>query len=104
MGERLRAGLARFREHPWVGDVRGLGLAASIDFLCRDGDDRPVNQDADERAAAVCGRLLDEGVIARPAGRNVIFAPPLIIQADEVDEVVRRVGRALEAALNKDRG
>ncbi|HJP36528.1 MAG: aminotransferase class III-fold pyridoxal phosphate-dependent enzyme [Gammaproteobacteria bacterium] len=96
MGERLAAGLAPFADHPLVGEVRAQGLAASLDFLRRDADDRIVNDDADDVVTAVYEALLAHGVVTRPAGRNVIIAPPLIIEASEIDEIVVRVGKALD--------
>ncbi len=99
MGERLATGLARYADHPLVGDVRSAGLAGCLDFLRRDGDDRPVNDDADAVLKTVYEALLERGVVGRPAGRSLVFAPPLIIKADEVDEICSRIGLALEDAL-----
>jgi len=101
MGERLGQGLRAYADHPLVGEVRSLGLAGCLDFLTRDAEDRRVNDDA--AADATCLRvyeaLLDAGVVARPAGRSLILAPPLIVQPAEIDEICRRVGRALDGAL-----
>lgn len=99
MGERLAAGLERLRDHPLVGAVRTLGLAGSLDFLRRDEADNPLNTDADDIAAAVNAALLERGVVGRAAGRSVLLAPPLIIQPDEVDEIVARLGLALDDVL-----
>jgi 4-aminobutyrate--pyruvate transaminase len=106
MGERLAAGLAAFADHPLVGDVRALGLAGGLDFLLRDADDRPRNDEAgaDDACLAVYRHLLAAGVVARPAGRTLIVAPPLIVQPSEIDEICRRIGRALDAALAERRG
>lgn len=99
MGERLAAGLAPYAEHPLVGCVNARGLGASLDFLRRDAGDRVVNDDADAVTTRVYEALLERGVVSRPAGRNVILAPPLVIEASEVDEIVRRVGLALDDAM-----
>ncbi len=101
MGERLGRGLRAHAEHPLVGDVRSLGLAGCLDFLKRDADDRPVNDSAaaDAQCLRVYEALLDAGVVARPAGRSLILAPPLIVQASEIDEICRRVGIALDTVL-----
>ncbi|MEQ9060400.1 MAG: aminotransferase class III-fold pyridoxal phosphate-dependent enzyme, partial [Gammaproteobacteria bacterium] len=98
MGERLAAGLARLAGHPLVGDVRSLGLAACLDFLRRDADDRVCNDAAEVDAvlAAVYEALLARGVVARPAGRSLVLAPPLIVSADEVDEICARLALALD--------
>lgn len=97
MGERLARGLAACAAHPLVGEVRSRGLAGCLDFLRRDADDRVTNA---AEAEAVCQRvyaaLLDLGVVARPAGRALIFAPPLIVQPGEIDEICARLARALD--------
>ena len=97
MGERLRWRLQSLLGHPLVGEVRSLGLAAAVDFLKRDADDRPLQTEA--QADAICMEvyqaLLDLGVVARPAGRSLVLAPPLIVDPSEIDEICSRLGRAL---------
>ena len=101
MGARLAAGLCAFERHPLVGHVSAVGLAGALDFLRRGEDDRVLNSeaDADAVAAAVFNALIDRGVVARCAGRSVVFAPPLIIKPDEIDEICARVGLALDDVL-----
>jgi 4-aminobutyrate--pyruvate transaminase len=96
MGQQLAAGLNRFIDHPLIGEIRSLGLAASLDFLRRDDADCIINNDADAVALDIYNTLLDLGVVTRPAGRSVVIAPPLIVQGSEIDEIVLRVGKALE--------
>ena len=96
MGARLAAGLLLLGDHPLVGDVRGCGLAGSLDFLRRDDSDNLLNDDADAVSMAVYEALLERGVVTRPAGRSVVIAPPLIVQPDEIDEICARVSLALD--------
>ncbi|MGI9612966.1 MAG: aminotransferase class III-fold pyridoxal phosphate-dependent enzyme [Acidimicrobiales bacterium] len=98
MGDRLEVGLRAFDGHPLVGEIRRVGLAAGIDFLRRDENDVPINGDADDVLGRVYESALDEGLVMRPAGRSLVIAPPLIVDAGEVDEIVRRVGVALDRA------
>lgn len=106
MGELLARGLRAFAGHPLVGDVRTLGLGGCLDFLKRDADDRRLA--GDDEAHATCLRvydaLFDLGVVARPAGRCLILAPPLIVQPSEIEEICRRVGLALDRALGAEHG
>lgn len=98
MGEHLRRRLNALRGHPLVGEIRTLGLGAAIDFLCRDADDRPLQteDEADALCLEVYRALLELGVVARPAGRSLVLAPPLIVQPVEIDEICARLARALE--------
>lgn len=96
MGERLAAAFAPLADHPLVGEVRSQGLGACLDFLRRDAGDVIANEDADAVATAVYEALLDLGVVARCAGRTVLFAPPLVVQPTEIDEIAARLTTALE--------
>ncbi len=64
--------------------------------------------DADEREALLrgflTGRLLEEGLIARPDDRGdavLHLAPPLVCGADELDELVARTERVLADASER---
>lgn len=96
----------RFNGHRLVGEVRGEGLLAALEFMA----DREVRRPFDAslkvgpRAAAAC---LEEGLIARalPHGDILGFAPPLVIDRSQVDEVVERTLRAVDKvadALNAE--
>ena len=106
MGELLAQGLNRYATHPLVGNVRTLGLGGCLDFLRRDADDRPVNDEAaaDDTCHDVYEALLEAGVVARPAGRSLIVAPPLIVQPSEIEEICRRIGLALDVVLAAQAG
>jgi 4-aminobutyrate--pyruvate transaminase len=103
MGQIFANRLARIADHPLVGDVRHCGLGAGIDFLKRDNNDDPTNNDAEEKSLEVYSALLDRGVVGRPAGRSLVLAPPLIVQADEIDEICARLELALDDVLKGDR-
>ena len=86
----------RFAGHELVGEVRGMGLIAAIELV----EDRAAHRNFDP-AAKIGGRLAKlceaNGVIARPlSGDALAFSPPLIITAAEIDEMLDRVGRALD--------
>ena len=102
MGERLRAGLdALKRRYPTViGDVRGLGLMQGLEL---------VGPDKSPDAKAV-GRILEStrrrGVLIGKGGLwgNVIrIAPPLIVDAAQIDELLAALGEAF-AELPKPGG
>jgi adenosylmethionine-8-amino-7-oxononanoate aminotransferase len=40
------------------------------------------------------------GLFVRPVGEAAVLAPPLIIKTDEIDELFRRFGLALDETLD----
>jgi 4-aminobutyrate aminotransferase len=104
-GERLLAGLRRLADrHPLIGDVRGLGLMIGVELVT----DRERKTPAAREAAKVCYRAWQLGLVVFYGGiySNVLeITPPLIITADEVDQGLALLDRALadvEAGLVGD--
>lgn len=87
----------RLQGHALVGEVRGEGLLAAVEFMADGGRRQPFDA-ANKVGARVAAACLDEGLIARalPHGDILGFAPPLIIRPQEVDEVVERTARAVD--------
>ncbi|MCS3473075.1 diaminobutyrate-2-oxoglutarate transaminase [Pseudomonas sp. JUb42] len=105
MGARLREHLLRLqRDFPQLGDVRGRGLMLGVELVEPDG--RLDLQGHPPRDSALARRIqrecLKRGLILELGGRDgavVRFLPPLIITAEQVDEVMARFERALSAAI-----
>ncbi|MBP2307619.1 aminotransferase class III-fold pyridoxal phosphate-dependent enzyme [Azospirillum melinis] len=84
--------------HPMVGEVRGEGMLAAVEFVA-DRDDRrffPAEAKVGPRLSAA---LLERGVIARamPQGDILGFAPPLCLTREEADIVVAATAKAVKA-------
>ena len=99
MGRRLREGLDALIEMPQVGNVRGLGLMAAVEVV----EDKATRR-AYPAAAGIGPRLAREmrnrGVVTRVKGESILFAPPLVITADQVDRIVNVTAEAIEAVTN----
>ncbi|MDR3507636.1 MAG: aminotransferase [Caulobacteraceae bacterium] len=92
--------LEALRDHPLVGDVRGVGLIAGVE-LVRDKATKapfPAHVQAGPTVERAC---LENGLIVRAIGDRIAFTPPLIITADEIAEMVRRFRLGLDAALGQ---
>jgi 4-aminobutyrate aminotransferase len=92
-GEQLRQGLLKLqRQHPEVGEVRGLGLMMAMD-LVKDGDRTvhdPVLRDEVIQAA------YRQGLLLLGAGESAVrFCPPLCITAEQIDTGLRILGGVL---------
>ncbi|WID98482.1 aspartate aminotransferase family protein [Bosea vestrisii] len=86
--------------HRHVGEVRGEGLLAAVEFV-RDRDDRVFFDTSEKVGPRIGAALLEQGVIARamPQGDILGFAPPLCLTKQEADEVVGATRRAIENVL-----
>lgn len=96
VGPRLQAGLARYRGHPLIGDVRGLGLIGAVE-LAADPARRQPFEPARGVGAYLVRRAQAHGLILRAmAGDIVAFSPPLVITEAEIDELLEKFDRALK--------
>jgi adenosylmethionine-8-amino-7-oxononanoate aminotransferase len=107
MGEKLRARLVdRFGTHPHVGDIRGRGLFLALE-LVRDRASKAPFAPALKLHARVKRAALDAGLMCYPMGGtidgvqgdHVLLAPPFIISEAELDQVIERLARAIDAAI-----
>jgi adenosylmethionine-8-amino-7-oxononanoate aminotransferase len=93
MGKRLGDGLKTLREFPFVGDVRGLGLVFGVEIVS--------NKETKAADPALAARIFkaaqERGLRSRPLGNTLAFSPPLSINEQEVDEIVKRLGAAMDS-------
>ncbi|HJS86115.1 MAG TPA: aspartate aminotransferase family protein [Acetobacteraceae bacterium] len=108
MGARLGQALGeRLGEHPHVGDIRGRGLFWAVEFV-RDRTTKQVFEPALKLNERVKQAVLAEGVAIYPMGGtidgrqgdHVIIAPPYVVTEDDLAEIVDRLGRGIDAALD----
>ena len=90
----------RLGNHPNVGDIRGEGLLAAVEFVAN-RDARTFFDAGDKIGPKVATALLAEGVIGRamPEGDIVGFAPPLCLTRAEADEIVDRMAKAVDTVF-----
>lgn len=89
LGEVFRTQLHRLKsEFPIIKTIRGKGLLNAIEL-----DDDPESQTAWD----LCIRMMQNGLLAKPTHGNIIrFAPPLIINEDQLTEGLEIIGRSLQ--------
>lgn len=82
--------------HKHVGDVRGEGLMAAVEFV-EDRDDVKFFDPSLKIGPQVSAALLANGVIARamPEGDILGFAPPLCLTREEADKIVDATSKAI---------
>jgi putrescine aminotransferase len=88
VGPYLQEQLQKLRSHDIVGDVRGIGLMAAIEFV-RDRQSKEQFDVSLGVARRVWTAALEMGVIVRPLPGDVIaLSPPFVISEREIDRVV----------------
>jgi len=95
-----------FGKHPHVGDIRGRGLFVGIE-LVQDRATREAFPPARKLHAAIKNEAMARGLMVYPMGGtidgqrgdHVLLAPPFIVTASELSEMVGRLAEAVDAAL-----
>jgi len=84
-----------FADHPMVGEVRAIGLIGAIELV----RDKGTKQSFDPKlavAASLVKRAQEHGVILRVVPDGIAFCPPLVANDEEIAEMFRRFGKALD--------
>jgi len=90
MGERLRNGLKQINS-PYISHIRGKGLMTAIE----------IEHEDPQAAWRLCERMMERGLLAKPThGDKIRLAPPLVINADQIDESLDMIEESLKALKN----
>ncbi len=90
----LAARLQTLTAHPMVGEVRVRGFIGAIELVA---DKTPQRYAADLAIGAHCrDACFANGLVMRAVGDTMVFAPPLIIQSDEIDEFIAKAWHSIE--------
>ena len=85
---------ARLGDHQHVGDIRGRGLMIGIE-LVKDRATKESFAMADRTGRKVLKAAAARGLITRALGDTMVFAPPLVIERDQIDELVDKFASAV---------
>jgi adenosylmethionine-8-amino-7-oxononanoate aminotransferase len=99
----LFAALEPLKEHPHVGDVRGLGLLTGIEFVKDKSTRAPFPRD-ENIAGKIFQAAMEQGVLTYPAqgcvdgvnGDHILLAPPFIISSEECRIAARAIADAMK--------
>jgi adenosylmethionine-8-amino-7-oxononanoate aminotransferase len=97
-----------FGKHEHVGDIRGRGLLLGIE-LVRDRSTKEPFAPERKLHAAIKAEAMARGLMVYPMGGtidgqrgdHILLAPPFIVSASELSEIVARLAEAVDAALVK---
>jgi 4-aminobutyrate--pyruvate transaminase len=96
LGQRLLEGLQTLKEFSFVGDVRGLGLVCGVEIV----SNKETKTPDPATAMRIFKAAQANGLRSRPLGNTLAFSPPLVITEDEVDEIVKRLGAAMDSHIS----
>lgn len=107
MGGHLQRRLEeRFANHHHIGDIRGRGLFRGVELVADRGSKEPFAPELNlnalvKRQAMACGLIVYPmgGTIDGTRGDHVLLAPPFIVNREQVDVIVERLGDAVDAAV-----
>ncbi|MHA1409972.1 MAG: aminotransferase family protein, partial [Candidatus Odinarchaeia archaeon] len=102
LGEYLHGKLKALYDHPSVGDVRGMGVFAGIEFV-KDKESKEPHPPQLRYYNRVVDRCLENGLLVYPGvgtvdgvrGDHIQVAPPLVVTRDEIDEIVELLDRSI---------
>jgi adenosylmethionine-8-amino-7-oxononanoate aminotransferase len=108
MGRLLHRRLAELGGLPLLGDVRGRGLLAGLEFVADPVTREPLPRSA-RFAESLTEAALEEGLVVWPnvghadghSGDLVMLAPPFIVTEDQIDEMLELLSRALRRAVDR---
>ena len=86
-GNRLMENLnTALGDHPHVGDIRGLGLIAGVEYVKDRSTKEPFP--AEEKIGdKVLSAAIERGLFSRVRGDVFCIAPPIVITNDEIDRL-----------------
>lgn len=95
-----------FGSHPHVGDIRGRGLFWGVELVADRSSKAPFDPSLQVHAR-IKRKALEAGLLCYPMGGtldgvrgdHVLLAPPFILEERQLDELVGKLGQALEAVL-----
>jgi adenosylmethionine-8-amino-7-oxononanoate aminotransferase len=94
----FQARLKELEVLPIVGEVRGMGLMAAVECVAdrQTHDPLLLDKEVGRRIDAHCQAL---GLIVRPLINICVMSPPLVIEPEQIDEMVRLLRRGIELTM-----
>jgi adenosylmethionine-8-amino-7-oxononanoate aminotransferase len=97
-----------FASHPHVGDIRGRGLFLALELVRDRAGKEPFAPEL-KLHAAIKAKAMQRGLMVYPMGGtidgrkgdHVLLAPPFIVSAAQLSEIVARLEEAVNAALRE---
>ena len=91
-----------FRDHPYIGDIRGRGLFIGLELVADKNKKIPFDHNL-KIHAKIRAKGMENGLISYPSGGTVdgqsgdhiLIAPPFIIEENQISELVEKLERTI---------
>ena len=82
-------------DHPLVGEARGVGMVAALELV---KNKKTRERFAEPGVGMLCRQhCFQNGLVMRAVGDTMIISPPLVINEEEIDELIVKARRCLDA-------
>lgn len=99
VSEHFHEHLSGYKDHPHIGEVRGVGLMAALEVVKDKQTKTPFAPEV-RISEQIANAALAQGLISRPLGQAIVLCPPFIITREELDELFERLARALNSVFS----
>ncbi|AJX35880.1 aspartate aminotransferase family protein [Burkholderia oklahomensis] len=89
-----------FANHPIVGEIAGAGLVAGLQ-LAREPGARKRFENGGEVGTICRDYCFNGNLVMRATGDRMLLSPPLVISKPEIDEIVEKAKRAIDATAQQ---
>lgn len=96
VGQLLLSGLNKFSDHPLVGEVRGCGLIAAVEFVADKAIKAPLRNTTGLIGSYLTQRTQANGMINRAIGDSIAFCPPLISTKQQINDMIFKFEASLD--------
>jgi putrescine aminotransferase len=86
-----------FDDHPFVGEVRGVGLMAALEFT-KDKEKHTLFDPPNVAGSACFEHCLSQGLIIRGIRDCVAISPPLTINEEQIEELIAMLKKGVDLA------
>ena len=97
-GDYLQRRLRSLSDHPLVGEVRGKGMIAALELVANKTTGAAFT-DGSVGAKAVLACQQNGLIVRTVAGNSLALCPPLITTEAQIDEIIDKLGNALDSTL-----
>ena len=80
------------QKHAIIGEVQGKGLMARVELVSDRQSKTPIDPNTGQR---IFEAILERGIMVRVSDSSIGLAPPLIIEADQIEQIIHALDDAL---------